>query len=222
MPVDPVPLRRVRFRVSSALQGVPEGNKEIIVGTGRGGGDCGYLFEVGQEYVVDAYRSADGWLETGICTRTRLITDAGEDLAWFRKMEHAPATGSLKVLVTRRPWDKGTMAVTLERDGTRRRSELDSRGSASFADLPAGEYTFHVEQDGDMPDDPKVSVRPKGCQELYFSRSARVSGRVRTKTGAPADWSIWCCGSPDPATHLDEFLRGLETIRRIPGAMERQ
>ena len=50
----------------------------LVVRTGEGGGDCGYPFQVGAEYLV--YASGKDVLYTGICHRTRLVLTAGEDL----------------------------------------------------------------------------------------------------------------------------------------------
>ena len=62
-----------------------------------GGGDCGYPFQTGTEYVIYAYKNSDGRLETGICSRTRPLAEAGDDVAYFHSMASAPATGTLRV-----------------------------------------------------------------------------------------------------------------------------
>ena len=66
--------RLVHFAVDRVFRDV-EG-AEVEVTTGLGGGDCGYDFRVGGQYLVYAYRNADKKLATGICTRTRLLSDA--------------------------------------------------------------------------------------------------------------------------------------------------
>ena len=97
--------RHVRFRVLAAWPGgarLVTGGKEqgaagargatrapyaaaladsiVTVGTGAGGGDCGYAFETGETYLV--YASGDvADLRTGICTRTRRVADAASDLS---------------------------------------------------------------------------------------------------------------------------------------------
>lgn len=56
----------------------------VTVYTGRGGGDCGFPFEVGQEYVVFTHYRAmclDDCFETDICTATTRVSDAAEILA---------------------------------------------------------------------------------------------------------------------------------------------
>ena len=50
-----------------------------ILGTGHGAGDCGYPFAVGETYLVYA-RYLGPRLYTTICSRTRLLAQAGADL----------------------------------------------------------------------------------------------------------------------------------------------
>ena len=73
----------VRFKVENSWKEVR--TNELIIRTGRGGGDCGYNFEVGQRYLVYAYGSNENRLETNICQRTRRLADAGEDLRLLGK-----------------------------------------------------------------------------------------------------------------------------------------
>jgi len=54
-------------------------SSEVTVLTGRGYGDCGYHFQVGEKYLVYAY--GDKELKTNICTRTTNMSKAGADLA---------------------------------------------------------------------------------------------------------------------------------------------
>jgi hypothetical protein len=68
----------VRFKIEEFWKGAL--NKEAAVFTGHGGGDCGYKFEVGQRYLVYAYRYNDTELGTNICQRTADWIEAAEDL----------------------------------------------------------------------------------------------------------------------------------------------
>jgi hypothetical protein len=68
----------VRLKVKRWRKGV--GADEVLIATGRGGGDCGYRFEVGESYLVYAFGSGEGGLGTNICQRTRKLEDAGEDI----------------------------------------------------------------------------------------------------------------------------------------------
>jgi hypothetical protein len=71
-----------------------DGKSTVEVVTGEGGGDCGFSFEEGKRYLVYAYpHPATGKLYTGICQRTRLLTEAAEDLEYFGKKDD-PAHGA--------------------------------------------------------------------------------------------------------------------------------
>jgi hypothetical protein len=59
----------------------------VQVRTGRGGGDCSYSFAVGERYLVYAGSFSTGELTTGMCYRTRRLSDAEMDLAF---LEAAP------------------------------------------------------------------------------------------------------------------------------------
>jgi hypothetical protein len=73
----------VRFRVESSWKQAR--TDELILRTGRGGGDCGYRFEVGEHYLVYAYGSDENRLETNICQRTKKLADAENDLKLLGK-----------------------------------------------------------------------------------------------------------------------------------------
>jgi len=85
------PVRTVRLQLGEVLNGVERDLKEVEVVTGMGGGDCGYGFQVGEAYVVYAYRNSEGRLSTGICSRTRPLKDAAENLAYMHAVGAAAA-----------------------------------------------------------------------------------------------------------------------------------
>ena len=76
------PSRIVLLRVGETLSGVPTGQAEVEVATSMS--ECGFRFEAGQQFFVYAYRNPEGKLHTNICTRTRPIEKAAEDLAYLR------------------------------------------------------------------------------------------------------------------------------------------
>jgi hypothetical protein len=54
----------------------------VSVATGPDSAACGYEFQVGEEYLVYAYSAMPTYTySTDICTRTRLLSNATEDLA---------------------------------------------------------------------------------------------------------------------------------------------
>jgi hypothetical protein len=88
--------RTVDFEVSQAYSGVTE--KTVELTTGSGGGDCGYDFKEGVSYLVYAYNGAPplgevGKLYTGICSRTRPLAEAKDDLDYLSKKDD-PARAS--------------------------------------------------------------------------------------------------------------------------------
>ncbi|HEV3198856.1 MAG TPA: carboxypeptidase-like regulatory domain-containing protein [Bryobacteraceae bacterium] len=180
-------LRVVRIQVADVLSGVDPAEKQIEIVTGQGGGDCGYGFQVGVEYVVYAYKNAEGRLETGICTRTRTLAQAAEDLDYLRVMSTAPETSQIRVL-TGLPGSPGKPGVTIiaEGGGSRYLSLTNAAGDALFTGLTPGDYSIHAEQDGDQPDDPKVQLHAKGCRDVTLFRTLRITGRLMTRGGLPA------------------------------------
>src|SRR5215204_4317253 len=90
----------VRFAVLQPFLGV-EGT-EVEVVTGRGGGDCGYYFRKGETYLVYAFGGRDGKpLATSICSRTRPVADASEDLEFLRGLGARGSGVSIDVKVER-------------------------------------------------------------------------------------------------------------------------
>lgn len=68
----------VTVKVLKNLKG--SSGEATVVYTGVGGGDCGYGFEKGKEYLIYAKKGADGVLHTDITTRTRPLEKAGNEV----------------------------------------------------------------------------------------------------------------------------------------------
>jgi hypothetical protein len=79
---------RVAVDVLQQWKGEPA--KSLELRTGRGGGDCGYSFEVGQTYLVYAGRGVEGLLGVNICSRTVAGQDAGLDIQALDQLAHQP------------------------------------------------------------------------------------------------------------------------------------
>jgi hypothetical protein len=75
-------MKSALFEIGQIWKGGPE--SQIIIYTGGGGGDCGYHFEEGREYLVYAYPSTmygnKERLVTIICNRTDVLAQAQADL----------------------------------------------------------------------------------------------------------------------------------------------
>lgn len=65
------------FRVDDLFKG--QAGAEITAHTPKGGDSCGFHFEIGESYLVYASRNEEK-LFTSICTRTRRLSEAGEDV----------------------------------------------------------------------------------------------------------------------------------------------
>ena len=78
--------RLVFFEVERRYRGWQAKTAEVV--TGCGGGDCGYDFREGVRYLVYAYPHTEtGKLHTGICQRTRPLSEAAENLAYLDKKD---------------------------------------------------------------------------------------------------------------------------------------
>lgn len=75
------PYRRVTFAVTQTFKGTPV--KMLSLTTGMGGGDCGYSFDAGEDYVVYAHGKEDA-LGAGICSLTGPASDPNSGLAILR------------------------------------------------------------------------------------------------------------------------------------------
>lgn len=74
--------KSVLFAVINTWKGVKQ--SQIIITTGQGGGDCGYDFKEGEEYLVYANESTmfgAKSLVSSICDRTNEFSSSQEDLA---------------------------------------------------------------------------------------------------------------------------------------------
>ena len=87
--------RRVRLEVSEPFSGVSGSTIEVT--TGSGGGDCGFPFKEGLDYVVYATRpDPDAPLVVSVCSRTRVLAEASSDLAYARAVASGvPLTGTI-------------------------------------------------------------------------------------------------------------------------------
>lgn len=148
--------RLVRFELIELFKGTVKGALEVV--TGRGGGDCGYSFRRGGEYLVYAHR----WeklnrLYTGICSRTRALTEAREDLDYFHRMKEpnlgAGILGQIERLKrvpansVNTEWDGwlGNARVVVSQGSQRWEARTDSKGQFELWGLQRGTYGLTAE-----------------------------------------------------------------------------
>jgi hypothetical protein len=140
--------RLARVRVERVWRGEVTG--VVDVSTGAGGGDCGYGFRRGQQFVIYAYKGPQGTLSTSICSPTKLLSKASADLEYFKGLD-APSSGA-RVYGTARFETKGAdlvaakgAAIVLEGHGRSWNASTDGKGAFEFTGLPVGEYTIAME-----------------------------------------------------------------------------
>ena len=194
--------RLVRFTQTEVYRGVTENTLEVL--TGSGGGDCGYSFKVGESYLVYAYRNPkDNKLYASICSRTRLLSEATEDLDFIRGLAKTEGGGTIYGLVNsfRRvrtadgnqqpPGPLAGVAVTIEGSGKTLKLLTDVKGEFRSSSLPSGNYSVRVTApEGLWPanTERKVKIEDKGCAALQFSLEpdTSLSGKVLDESGGPA------------------------------------
>lgn len=161
--------RRVRFEIVEAFTGVSGPNAEAY--TGYGGGDCGYGFRSGRTYLVYAYREAkSARLVTGICSRTRPVSEAEEDLSYLRTRSD-PARGSgIEGYAFRlkrdgngnTSWDSYAEGVVLIVERGEKSWKLKTGTEGKFALWQLAPGTYHVR--GSDPKGYIVSVTPESVE----------------------------------------------------------
>jgi hypothetical protein len=78
---DP-PAMQISFDILRSYRGAKQ--KNIRIRTGVGGGDCGFDFEAGEQYLVYAFADESGQLSTGICSGTALLEQSRANLSYLR------------------------------------------------------------------------------------------------------------------------------------------
>ncbi|MCR2805542.1 hypothetical protein [Paenibacillus soyae] len=76
---------------------------EIAVTSAESGASCGYEFQVGQPYVVYAYKNGDS-LDVSLCSRTVPVSAAGQDLAELGSGSVPPRPGAVAESGSGFPW----------------------------------------------------------------------------------------------------------------------
>lgn len=169
--------RVVRFSVDTPYRGVT--GSEVELRTGMGGGDCGIRFVPTEKYLVYAYEN-EGILSTSICSRTRSISRAAEDLSYIRGLVTTKpgATISGKVVRIRQNKNSGyenlpLAGVEVAVEGqTNREIKTDMKGQFRIEGLPAGAYLVKVSVPEGLhitgSPEQKVKVTDRGCAVVDF------------------------------------------------------
>jgi protocatechuate 3,4-dioxygenase beta subunit len=193
--------RLVRFAISEAFRGVSGGSAETI--TGAGGGDCGYPFKVGESYLVYAYRPPnDDRLYAGICSRTRPMSEASEDLEYIRNFSKSESGGQIygsvnsfrRVNAENSHQQIGPMEgvrITIEGGGKRIEAVTDGKGKYRAAGLRPGNYLVRITAPNGLwpkEDERKAEIKENGCAvvDFAFQPNTSLSGQVFDEGSGPA------------------------------------
>ncbi len=91
--------RSIFFTVMDSWKGVTE--TIVEADTDYGGGDCGYAFVIGNDYLVYAYHAygqPGNYLVTSICSRNSELSFATEDLTYLNTLPTLPLNPSLGLI----------------------------------------------------------------------------------------------------------------------------
>ena len=195
----------VKFSVEQSYLGVP--GTEIDVFTGRGGGDCGYRFKVGQRYLVYASQSQNKTITT-ICSRTRPFSEATEDLAFLGTLATNTPGVTIQGQVTReRSVDDpigSDLSITIEGESERKEIRTDAQGRFRVSGLRAGKYKVSLaipETLSTWQPQREVTVSERGCGTIvwYITDNGRIGGRVIDADGQPVAGIMVSLLNPDDA-----------------------
>jgi hypothetical protein len=167
--------RLVRFNVDEAFLGLNGTEAELF--TGLGDADCGYGFKLGGQYLVYAYRQKDGSLYTGICSRTRPLSDAADDLAYIRGLSSSqPGATLFGQVQSRSKTGDQLQAVKGARiiiEGPEKRVEAttDEKGRYRVSGLLPDTYKVKIvppEGLGADSSEREAKVVDRGCAQIDF------------------------------------------------------
>lgn len=197
-----LPRRIVRFNIDQTFRGVKGDQVEVM--TGLGDSDCGYGFQLGGRYLVYA-SEASGKLFTGTCSRTRLVSEADDDLAYFRGLAKAEPGGTLSGDVKRvdrvgtsesAPWEErlrpvADIKVVIEGSSRRIEAITDKQGNYRVSGLAPDTYKVRVElPEGLSIYNPERETKlfDRGCAQISFwvETDTRIMGKVFDAQGEPA------------------------------------
>lgn len=165
-------------------------------------GDCGVTFQTGETYLVyasDDEETSDS-IATDSCTRTRRLSEAGEDLAYlYFYKDHPEESTRIDGYATTNPTYRldfnplhperlqpliPNAIIELESAGLRRFTETDKNGHFVFDGLPAGDYTLAA-YDSDYPKGKQLTanplpfhLQPKSCSVQVVLATDAQQGKV--------------------------------------------
>jgi hypothetical protein len=194
------PQRLFTFSVEETFRGVDAAKVQVV--TGMGGGDCGYNFQIGEHYLIYAGRDPNSNVYgTSICTRTRLVSEAGEDLEYIRSLPKRDRTAALSGEVRRYRRNLETdqteqlgplseIEIAVEGADNTYRARTDKEGHYILTGLVPGKYKVKAllpKGFGGYTTEQETVLNERGCGVVtfYVTDNGRITGRVVDAGGQP-------------------------------------
>jgi hypothetical protein len=192
------PIRKVLLKDLKGWIGDPQ----TMITTEIAEETCGYHFEVGRRYLIDADRSPDtGGQRTSRCSLTQPVEQAADVLHYLDSLSR-PSTGAtvfgevrLSSGSSRTGHSQRTpmTGVRIILNGPRSASTLTGpEGNFSFADVPPGAYQLTVEVEGRpelaVPEPQELRIpNAHACYKAWVNLAINgvVEGAVTDPAGAP-------------------------------------
>lgn len=200
-----------RLAVQESFFGT-EGKDEILVES-EIGSSCGFPLQAGESYLIYASQSDNEVnLMTHMCSGTKSVSNAGEDLAYLRLNKNNAATLGGKVgfgdwgrLDASRLARYGVNTVRLTGGGKLVDTKIGADGSYSFTDVAPGTYNITVilpdsltlmekynpdlADELEIGDQSEIRVGSRGCvqEDFLLRENGRIAGRIVDENGEPVE-----------------------------------
>ena len=171
--------RLVSFEVERSYRGLTTKTAVVLSGWNS---DCGYRFQEGVRYLVYAYpHSPTAKLTTSICTRTRPLSEASEDLEYLEKKDDPSQGAGIEGMVEEldsRGQSVGSLEgirVLVEGHAGRQTAATQKDGRFRLWGLLPGRYRVTpLLPKSFWPVSQAVSLKRNSCTELGFLATPRV------------------------------------------------
>lgn len=199
---EPYQVSYAHLSVVQSFKGVAE--KQVRMWQGTGGGDCSFVFEEGETYLLYAsYDAESKRYRTNICTRSRAVAYAADDLDYLRGLPGSDGETRLSGTLVRYDYSdgrdrppgllEGVKVVAEDTQGRRFEAATDADGFYKFKGLPAGRYKVRPELPGHLTlayghgKGGEVELPAGGCAGANFvaRTDGRISGTLLDAAGLP-------------------------------------
>lgn len=176
--------------IEQAYKGINEA--KIKMWQGSGGGDCSFVFKKGERYLIYAWYSDETkQFHTNICTRSRPLAYAAEDLDYLRGLPRSNQGTRLSGTVVKYDYEEigspsipelisGIKVIAERENGQHFEAITNNEGFYKMVDLPPGRYKVRAEIPSYLSLEGEnqniVELPSKGCATADFL--TRTDGRI--------------------------------------------